>query len=147
MELHIKQRLLSEPTQNLTLRIGMTTLNTLPHELIIHVYGHLSPGQSACVGLTCKTLYALHREIHGSVPLSSRCTSANATTQGPKLYQLLEEWYPPGFELCWCGHGRLRAVRRHRDLNRKNANVRGNRYTWEMARKEPTARVARCQFP
>lgn len=83
----------------------------LPSELLLKIFSHLDPGTSTCLGLTCKRLYVLHRSLHGSVRLETRCHTARSLASGPKLYELLEEWYEPGFEMCWCGHSRVKTTR------------------------------------
>jgi hypothetical protein len=87
------------------------TLTLLPSELLLKIFSHLDPGSSACLGLTCKRLYLLHRSLHGSVRLETRCHTALSPAPGPKLYEMLEEWYGPGFEMCWCGHSRVKTAR------------------------------------
>jgi hypothetical protein len=80
----------------------------LPNELLLKIISHLSPGHSACLGLTCKRLYVLHRELHDSVSLDTRCPTGGS--MGPRLYELLEDWHLPGFKYCWCGYQKIRAV-------------------------------------
>jgi len=86
-------------------------LALLPSELLLKIFSHLDPGNSTCLGLTCKRLYKLHRLLHGSVRLETRCYTAHSPAPGPKLYEMLEEWYGPGFEMCWCGHSRVKTAR------------------------------------
>jgi len=42
---------------------------TLPEELVLKIFAHLGPVSSTCLGLTCKQLYTIHRQIHGRVDL------------------------------------------------------------------------------
>jgi hypothetical protein len=86
----------------------MTGLGSLPEELILNIFSYLCPVHSACLGLTCKRFYKHHRELHGRVALDSRCPAKKAW--GLKLYDLLEEWHPPGFVYCWCGRSQPMAI-------------------------------------
>ncbi|CAG8959750.1 hypothetical protein HYFRA_00001656 [Hymenoscyphus fraxineus] len=43
--------------------------NKLPTELLRRIFHYLNPIFSACLGITCKRLYAIHRELHGTVDL------------------------------------------------------------------------------
>jgi F-box-like len=87
----------------------LSSLALLPSELLLKIFSDLDPVYSTCLGLTCKRLYVLHRELHGSVRLETRCHTGR--NQGPRLYELLEEWHLPGFEMCWCGHSRVKTAR------------------------------------
>lgn len=46
-------------------------LTTLPAELQLAIFKELHPVDSACLGVTCKALYTIHRELHGSVKLDT----------------------------------------------------------------------------
>lgn len=56
---------------------GNLTLSTIPAELHYAVFDFLDPIDSACLGLTNSHFYAIHRRMHGSVPLSSRRDGPN----------------------------------------------------------------------
>lgn len=56
---------------------GALTLSTIPAELHYAVFDFLDPIDSACLGLTNSHFYAIHRRMHGSVPLSSRRDGPN----------------------------------------------------------------------
>lgn len=56
---------------------GNLTLSTIPPELHYAVFDFLDPIDSACLGLTNSHFYAIHRRMHGSVPLSSRRDGPN----------------------------------------------------------------------
>jgi F-box-like len=84
------------------------TLTNLPVEITLHILSYLNPGHSACLGLTCKRLYKLHREIHGNVSLHTRCPVGEGP--GLQLLEFLGEWYPPGFRHCLCGFVKIKAV-------------------------------------
>jgi hypothetical protein len=84
------------------------TLSALPTELVLKIFSYLCPGNSACLGLTCKRFYECHRQLHGNVSLKEWCHTDRSL--GRRLYELLEEWYLPGFVHCWCGYSTVRAV-------------------------------------
>jgi len=48
------------------------SLMDLPGELHYAIFDFLDPIDSTCLGLTNKHLYAIHRRMHGTVPLSAR---------------------------------------------------------------------------
>lgn len=56
---------------------GALTLSTLPSELHYAVFDFLDPIDAACLGLTNSHFYAIHRRMHGSVPLSVRRDGPN----------------------------------------------------------------------
>jgi hypothetical protein len=65
----------------------------LAPELQLEIFKHLDPGTLICFGLTCKRLYAIHREFHGTVKLNhfiwfSDSGGEYATTLG----YLLSKW-------------------------------------------------------
>jgi hypothetical protein len=43
----------------------------LPTELVLKVFTNLNRVASTCLGLSCRSLYGIHRALHGSVPLVS----------------------------------------------------------------------------
>ncbi|KAI0007932.1 hypothetical protein F4779DRAFT_482854 [Xylariaceae sp. FL0662B] len=53
------------------------TLSDLPPELHFAIFDFLDPIDSTCLGLTSKHFYAIHRRIHGKVPLSARREGPN----------------------------------------------------------------------
>lgn len=56
---------------------GPLTFTTLPSELHFAIFDFLDPIDATCLGLTNKDLYAIHRRMHGSVPLSVRRDGPN----------------------------------------------------------------------
>ncbi|KAL1865671.1 hypothetical protein Daus18300_007047 [Diaporthe australafricana] len=56
---------------------GNLTLSTMPPELHYAVFDFLDPIDAACLGLTNSHFYAIHRRMHGSVPLSVRRDGPN----------------------------------------------------------------------
>ncbi|KAI3394685.1 hypothetical protein diail_2432 [Diaporthe ilicicola] len=56
---------------------GSLTLSTMPSELHYAVFDFLDPIDAACLGLTNSHFYAIHRRMHGSVPLSVRRDGPN----------------------------------------------------------------------
>lgn len=78
------------------------TLDNLPTELYLLIFGYLNPIASTCFGLTCRKLYPLHRALHGSVSLATEqpVTLFGATPQEPKTISLelnffLRRWLGP----------------------------------------------------
>ncbi|KAK3305362.1 uncharacterized protein B0T15DRAFT_194683 [Chaetomium strumarium] len=53
------------------------TLMDLPAELHFVIFDFLDPIDSTCFGLTSKHFYAIHRRLHGTVPLTARRTGPN----------------------------------------------------------------------
>ncbi|KAK3682132.1 hypothetical protein B0T22DRAFT_484223 [Podospora appendiculata] len=53
------------------------TLLDLPPELHFAIFDFLDPIDSTCLGLTNRHFYAIHRRMHGSVPLSVRRDGPN----------------------------------------------------------------------
>jgi hypothetical protein len=49
----------------------------LPGELHYAIFDFLDPIDSTCLGLTNKHFYAIHRRMHGTVPLSARREGPN----------------------------------------------------------------------
>jgi hypothetical protein len=49
----------------------------LPAELHFAIFDFLDPIDSTCFGLTSKHFYAIHRRLHGTVPLTARRTGPN----------------------------------------------------------------------
>jgi hypothetical protein len=52
-------------------------LTDLPAELHYAIFDFLDPIDSTCLGLTSKHFYAIHRRLHGSVPLTARRDGPN----------------------------------------------------------------------
>ena len=73
-------------------------LDTLPLELHFKIMSNLDPCNSACLGLTCKRLYAAHSYIH---PKTSLFESTYRTVDGwffpvevkVFLFELLHGWF------------------------------------------------------
>jgi hypothetical protein len=53
------------------------TLSDLPAELHFSIMDFLDPIDSVCLGLTNKHFYAIHRRLHGTVPLTARRNGPN----------------------------------------------------------------------
>jgi hypothetical protein len=73
----------------------------LPIDVHVELFRHLSPTSSACLGLTCKTLYTIHWSRHGKVPLEAcdpQCSVLNTDTM---LCGLLRTFMAP-LVLEWC---------------------------------------------
>ncbi|KAL2758150.1 hypothetical protein ACRALDRAFT_2025794 [Sodiomyces alcalophilus JCM 7366] len=64
----------ASPTHRPSPRMAITDL---PAEIHFAVFDFLDPIDSTCFGLTSKHFYAIHRRMHGSVPLSSRREGPN----------------------------------------------------------------------
>jgi hypothetical protein len=65
-------------------------LATLPTEVHLKIFKHLSPVSSACLGVTCRALYRIHRSLHRRVRLDRDDPDTNA-----RLSYLLEYWMTP----------------------------------------------------
>jgi hypothetical protein len=57
-----------------TVRLALTDL---PPELHFALFDFLDPIDSTCLGLTNKHFYAIHRRLHGAVPLTARRNGPN----------------------------------------------------------------------
>ena len=53
------------------------SLTDLPGELHYAIFDFLDPIDSTCLGLTSRHFYAIHRRLHGSVPLTARRDGPN----------------------------------------------------------------------
>lgn len=79
---------------------GMTLLN-LPKELHYAIFDFLDPIDSTCFGLAAPQLYAIHRRLHGTVPLSARRYGPNELewawhlAGGPPTISPLSKTQPP----------------------------------------------------
>ena len=60
-------------------------LATLPTEIHLKIFKHLSPVSSACLGVTCRALYRFHWSLHQRVRLED----------DDRLPYLLEYWMRP----------------------------------------------------
>lgn len=74
-------------------------LTNLTREVQLEIFDHLDPVTSACLGLTCKALYAIHRKFHGSVELwrpaqPGSCEDKYACWKRGELHTLLRAWMP-----------------------------------------------------
>ena len=56
---------------------GQLTLTDLPAELHFAIMDFLDPIDSVCLGLASKHFYAIHRRLHGTVPLTARRDGPN----------------------------------------------------------------------
>jgi len=86
------------------------TLLTLSSDIILEIFDRLSPISSTCLGLTCKTFYTIHREIHGSVDLNTSSSYEITCPMGGeskiaegKLHVFLHGWMWRGANLVWGG--------------------------------------------
>lgn len=64
-------------------------LRSIPAELHLAIFDRLDPVSSACLGLTCKPFYAMHRAFHGVVKLDQYCVLPGLWVQ---LGGLLRQW-------------------------------------------------------
>lgn len=71
-------------------------LNELPNELKLNIMETLDPASSACLGLSSRNLYPLHRSVHNKVGLYEQ-------SQGSKvpLAFKLRDWVPKDYALDW----------------------------------------------
>lgn len=73
-------------------------LSTLPEEIILLLFENLDECASACLGITCRKMYRLHRIVHPS-PVELRSYSLYLVFQfapevkySKSLYELIEGW-------------------------------------------------------
>jgi hypothetical protein len=66
---------------------GGLSLMDLPSELHYAIFDFLDPIDSTCMGLTNKHFYAIHRRLHGTVPLSTRRDGPNELEWAWHLHQ------------------------------------------------------------
>lgn len=65
-------------------------IGILPTELQLVIFDYLDPVSSACLGITRKKFYGMHRERHGTVDLDSE------GARGGGLWYLLLKWADQG---------------------------------------------------
>lgn len=65
------------PWQRRTAPGARLTFTGLPTEMLYAFFDFLDPIDATCLGLANKQLYAIHRRLHGSVPLSVRRDGPN----------------------------------------------------------------------
>jgi hypothetical protein len=87
--------------------ITASTLVTLPSELRLKIFKLLDRVSSTCLGLCAKTLYAVHYNLRGKVPLYAWYSSPPSMVHGLHLSDLLKEWNGPKFVVKW-PHVKLR---------------------------------------
>src|SRR5580700_2486935 len=77
------------------------SLTDLPVEILLEIFSYLDVGHSTCLGLASKYLYAVHCSLRrpGTIRLETLCPTRKYKVS--TLYEVLEDWYPPGFEYCW----------------------------------------------
>jgi hypothetical protein len=105
------------PNPNLSSQIH--NLSTFPLDIINEIFDFLTPVQSACFGLTCRSLYEIHTARHGKVGLheidflnQESLTSQTTTTllgctamvngiarKKVMLGELLKDWMGPDLKL------------------------------------------------
>ena len=86
----------------LTATTTTSLLEKLPNELKYMIQGNLDRVSSACLGVTRKNYYALHRRMHGTVELSETPTDNYIgyfaeeiyAKSGTKLANRLLKWIP-----------------------------------------------------
>lgn len=82
----------------------------MPPELHLELFQHLDTVSSICLGLTCKTMYAIHYKKHGKVTLhDSRTREYRPYWKRPKnpfLAELIKDWMAHQGYIFWTGLGR-----------------------------------------
>lgn len=68
------------------------TLVAFPTDILFGLHKALGRITSACLGLTCKMLYAIHKAVYGKVSLHGGDEFFGG---GIPLHQLLQSWMPP----------------------------------------------------
>jgi hypothetical protein len=64
----------------------------------MNIFSRLVPADSIVLGLTCKTLYAIHLQLHGQIRLTA-ISALSANGQRIPLYCLLGSWWGPNWVL------------------------------------------------
>ncbi|KAH8773121.1 hypothetical protein F5882DRAFT_381407 [Hyaloscypha sp. PMI_1271] len=87
------------------------TLETLPYDLHHSLLLYLDPASSASLAVTCRAIYPLHRNRHGSVPLKTLADSNRVgVLKGAKpfLHEMLRSWMKKdGVGLRYSGYNEL----------------------------------------
>lgn len=74
----------------------LSILETIPNEVLLLLFETLKPTSSACLGLTCRKLYPIHRALHGTVSVKSKVLYRPYVSRDYiYLYDLLDEWVDP----------------------------------------------------
>ena len=66
-------------------------LTTLPAELQLAIFKELHPVDSTCLGLACRLLYPIHRDLNGTVVLNAMYMVLNKCVF-VRLAELLRQW-------------------------------------------------------
>jgi hypothetical protein len=107
-----------------------TYFSTLPPEIHLSIFDNLDPASSACLGLTNKRFYPMHRSAHPRVGLYEG-------TEQP-LWVSLKDWTPPDLVLDWESE-RLVSRERYAVLEEVRRRERERRAYWQNASYYPEA--------
>jgi hypothetical protein len=83
---------------NYVLTISGALLLSLPANVLTNIFSHVVPADSILLGLTCKTLYSIHRRFHGPIKLTAFSAHSVHGRRIP-LYRLLKDWWAPNWVL------------------------------------------------
>jgi hypothetical protein len=76
-------------------QITKDMLTTISTEIQLMIFENLDRASSTCLGLASKHLYAIHKSIHGHVPLTAWCMLPPGRYNGKHLFELIGEWMSP----------------------------------------------------
>lgn len=95
------------------------SFSSLPPELILQIYAHLTPSARVFLSLTSTFLWSLHRQAYAPdersllLPSTLRARASNSKTLWAHL-ALLEEWLGPNYFYCYCVRGFMHVGKRAR---------------------------------
>ncbi|RFU25442.1 hypothetical protein B7463_g10896, partial [Scytalidium lignicola] len=98
-------------------------LNDLPPELKLNIIETLDPVSSACLGLSSRKLYPLHRSVHKKVGLYEQSQESKV----PLAFKL-RDWMPNDYVLDWQGE---RFVRKERLAELEEKRRRERERYWD----------------
>jgi hypothetical protein len=75
--------------------------SSLHANVLRNIFSHLIPADSILLGLTCRTLYPIHRQFHGPIKLTAFSAHSVHGRRIP-LYRLLEDCWAPNWVLGKC---------------------------------------------
>jgi hypothetical protein len=73
-------------------------LPSLNEDVLRIIFSYLVPADSILLGLTCRTLYLIHRQFHGPIELIA-FTSHSVHGRRTPLYRLLKDCWAPDLVL------------------------------------------------
>lgn len=84
-------------------------LLSLPNELLLKIHKYLCPVTSACLGVTNRRNYSIHRTLHGTVNLTKQqFFFGGGSVAGISLASYMIDWMPEDMKLYLWGRGFIR---------------------------------------